>query len=316
MSQKILPKENSVYTNASLEPYQSPTQQNARSSKGSEKLGINGTPAFRELPAYNSIKSNKILNHNNGFINICEDAPQGPGTGYSAFGTPASSVDIVCGRVTSIPEVSRNSKIFVNDNFLYDAARIYVSETTDLEDNFSMPQGDNIRQEAKSGIGAQADVIALKGKTGIKLTTGQYGERNSKGGKIRSGSGIELIAGTYTENLQPLVLGDNHVDSMIKIIKRINELTDAVIDLAQVHNNSILLLQSHSHPLGVDPATGLPGAAPSPVLLGGLALNFTDNTVMGIMNGTVNKINLLFDDINYLSALGFSSVNSDLNRTN
>ena len=120
MSQKILPKENSVYTNASLEPYQSPTQQNARSSKGSEKLGINGTPAFRELPAYNSIKSNKILNHNNGFINICEDAPQGPGTGYSAFGTPASSVDIVCGRVTSIPEVSKNSKIYnFKISFLY-----------------------------------------------------------------------------------------------------------------------------------------------------------------------------------------------------
>ena len=310
MSQKILPKENSVYTNASLKPYQSPTQQNARSNKGSEKLGINGTPAPRELPAYNSIKSSKILNHNNGFINICEDAPQGPGTGYSAFGTPASSVDIVCGRGPM------DSNLYVNDNFSSDAARFYISETTDLEDNFSMPKGDNIRQEAKSGIGAEADVISLKGKTGVKLTTGQYGERNSKDGKIRTGSGIELIAGTYTENLQPLVLGDNQVDSMKKVIKRINELTDAVINLAQVHNNSILLLQSHSHPLGIDPTTGLPGAAPSPLLLGSLALNFSDNTIIGIMNGTVNKINLLFDDINYLSALGFSHINSDLNRTN
>ena len=315
MSQKILPKENSVYTNASLEPYQSPTQQNARSSKGSEKLGINGTPAFRELPAYNSIKSNKILNHNNGFINICEDAPQGPGTGYSAFGTPASSVDIVCGRVTSIPEVSRNSKIFVNDNFLYDAARIYVSETTDLEDNFSMPQGDNIRQEAKSGIGAQADVIALKGKTGIKLTTGQYGERNSKGGKIRSGSGIELIAGTYTENLQPLVLGDNLEKAMKSIVKRINDLSDIVIDLAQVHNQTLIELQAHTHPIAITPATG-PVAVPSPQLLAGLSFKIADNTTKGIINGTVNKLNLLFDDINYLSSLGKYYISSDLNRTN
>ncbi len=315
MSQKILPKENSVYTNASLEPYQSPTQQNARSSKGSEKLGINGTPAFRELPAYNSIKSNKILNHNNGFINICEDAPQGPGTGYSAFGTPASSVDIVCGRVTSIPEVSKNSKIYVNDNFLYDAARIYVSETTDLEDNFSMPQGDNIRQEAKSGIGAQADVIALKGKTGIKLTTGQYGERNSKGGKIRSGSGIELIAGTYTENLQPLVLGDNLEKAMKSIVKRINDLSDIVIDLAQVHNQTLIELQAHTHPIAITPATG-PVAVPSPQLLAGLSFKIADNTTKGIINGTVNKLNLLFDDINYLSSLGKYYISSDLNRTN
>jgi len=315
MSQKILPKENSVYTNASLESFQSPTQQNARSTKGFEKLGINGTPAFRELPAYNSIKSSKILNHNNGFINICEDAPQGPGTGYSAFGTPASSVDIVCGRLTSIPEVSKNSKIYVNDNFLYDAARIYVSETTDLEDNFSMPKGDNIRQEAKSGIGAQADVIALKGKTGIKLTTGQYGERNSKGGKIRSGSGIELIAGTYTENLQPLVLGDNLEKAMKSIVKRINDLSDIVIDLAQVHNQTLIELQAHTHPIAITPATG-PVAVPSPQLLAGLSFKIADNTTKGIINGTVNKLNLLFDDVNYLSSLGKYYISSDLNRTN
>lgn len=315
MSQKILPKENSVYTNASLESFQSPTQQNARSTKGFEKLGINGTPAFREIPAYNSIKSSKILNHNNGFINICEDAPQGPGTGYSAFGTPASSVDIVCGRVTSIPEVSKNSKIYVNDNFLYDAARIYVSETTDLEDNFSMPKGDNIRQEAKSGIGAQADVIALKGKTGIKLTTGQYGERNSKGGKIRSGSGIELIAGTYTENLQPLVLGDNLEKAMKSIVKRINDLSDIVIDLAQVHNQTLIELQAHTHPIAITPATG-PVAVPSPQLLAGLSFKIADNTTKGIINGTVNKLNLLFDDVNYLSSLGKYYISSDLNRTN
>jgi hypothetical protein len=316
MSQKILPKENSVYTNASAESFQSATQKNARSSKGFANLGINGKSVFRELPTYNSIESSKILNNNNGYINICEDAPGGPGTGYSAFGTPASSVDIVCGRLTSLPEVSTTSGIYVNDNFMYDAARIYVSETTDLEDNFSMPAGENIRQEGKSGIGAQADVIALKGKTGIKLTTGQYGERNSKGGKIRSGSGIELIAGTYTENLQPLVLGDNMEKSLKSMIKRINTLSDIVVDLAQVQNQALILIQSHSHTLGIDPTTGLPGAVPSAALLAGVPFSISDNITKGIMNGTINKINLLFDDVNYLSSLGKYYINSDLNRTN
>jgi hypothetical protein len=281
MSQKILPKENSVYTNASAESFQSATQKNARSSKGFANLGINGKSVFRELPTYNSIESSKILNNNNGYINICEDAPGGPGTGYSAFGTPASSVDIVCGRLTSLPEVSTTSGIYVND-----------------------------------GIGAQADVIALKGKTGIKLTTGQYGERNSKGGKIRSGSGIELIAGTYTENLQPLVLGDNMEKSLKSMIKRINTLSDIVVDLAQVQNQALILIQSHSHTLGIDPTTGLPGAVPSATLLAGVPFSISDNITKGIMNGTINKINLLFDDVNYLSSLGKYYINSDLNRTN
>lgn len=315
MTQKILPNENSVYTNVSADSFMSKTQKNAVPKGVTRKLGIDGRSVYRELPTYNSIESSKILNKNNSFINLGQDAPGGPGTGYSAFGTPASSVDIVCGRVTSLPDVSRNSGIYVNDNFMYDAARIYVSETTDLEDNFSMPVGDNVRQKARSGVGAQADFIALKGKGGIKLATGQFGERNSKGGKVRSGSGIELISGNYTENLQPLVLGDNLENSLKSIIKRINALSDIVIDLAQVQNQTLLEIQAHTHPIGFTPATG-PVAVPSPQLLVGLSFKIADNTVKGIINGTANKLNLLFDEVNYLTSLGKNYINSDLNRTN
>ena len=316
MAQKILPKENSVYTNVSAEAFSSKTQKNAIPRGVSKKLGIDGKSVYRELPTFNPIESCKVLNKNNSFINLGKDAPGGPGTGYSAFGTPASSVDIVCGRLTSLPSVSKNSSLYVNDNFMYDAARIYISETTDLEDNFSMPEGDNMRQKARSGIGAQADVIAFKGKSGIKLTTGQYGERNSKGGKIRSGSGIELIAGTNVKNLQPMVLGDNMEKAMKSMMKRINVLSDIIMDLAQVQNSTLLQLQAHTHPLAIDPITLTPAAVQSPLLLTTLSLNFSDNIVKGIMNATTNKINLLFDEVNYLSALGKDYINSDLNRTN
>ena len=316
MTQKLLPKEDSVYTNVSAEAFSSETQKNAIPKGVVEKLGINGTAVYRELPTFNPIESSKVLNKNNSFINLGQDAPGGPGTGYSAFGTPASSVDIVCGRLTSLPSVSKNSSLYVNDNFMYDAARLYISETTDLEDNFSMPEGDNIRQKARSGIGAQADVIAFKGKSGIKLTTGQYGERNSKGGKIRTGSGIELIAGTNVKNLQPMVLGDNMEKAMKSVMKRINVLSDIIMDLTQVQNNALTQILTHTHPIAISPATGTPSAVQSPLLLATLSLNFSDNTIKGIMNATTNKINLLFDEVNYLSSLGKNYINSDLNRTN
>ena len=318
MTQKLLPKADSVYTNASATSFFSETQSNNILPTSTHNLGIDGSPKYREMPSFNALKTDKHItkDYSSVSINLTKDAPGGPGTGYSAFGTPSAAVDIVCGRLSSIPEVSINSNLYINNNFLYDAARIYVSETTDLEDNFSMPMGHNIRQKAKSGIGAQADTIALKGKTGIKLTTSPYGERNSKGGKIRSGSGIELIAGTYTDNLQPLVLGKNLENALISILKRVNELSDIVIDLAQVHNESLVLIQSHTHTLGVDPTTGLPGAVPSPVLLTGLSLKIADNNIKGIINGTANKLNLLFDEINYLTSMGSGYINSDLNRTN
>ena len=315
MTQKILPKENSVYTNVSAEAFSSKTQKNAIPRGVSKKLGIDGKSAYRELPTFNAIESSKVLNKNNSFINLGKDAPGGPGTGYSAFGTPASSIDMVCGRLTSLPSVSKNSSLYVNDNFMYDAARIYISETTDLEDNFSMPEGDNMRQKARSGIGAQADVIAFKGKSGIKLTTGQYGERNSKGGKIRTGSGIELIAGTNVKNLQPMVLGDNMQKAMKTVMKRIDLISDIIMDLAQVQTNTLTQLMAHTHPIAVNPLTG-PTAVPSPLLLTTLSLNFSDNVIKGIMNATTNKINLLFDEVNYLSSLGKNYISSDLNRTN
>tara|TARA_R100000951_G_scaffold71832_1_gene60539 strand:+ start:37 stop:993 length:957 start_codon:yes stop_codon:yes gene_type:complete len=318
MGLKLLPREDSIFTKADAESFFSETQSNSMSLKGSSNLGIDGKKKYRELAVFNSLETDKYITKNNSSacINLTEDAPSGPGTGYSAFGTPASSIDMVCGRMTGLPDVSKNSSVYVNNNFTYDAARFYISETTDLEDNFSMPKGDNIRQKAKSGIGAQADTIALKGRTGIKLTTSQYGERNSKGGKIRSGSGIELIAGTYTDNLQPLVLGNNLEGALTSIMNRINSLSDIVIDLAQVHNQALFLIQSHTHTLGVDPTTGLPGTVPSASLLTGLSFSIADNTTKGIINGTINKLNLLFDEVNYLTSMGYSYINSDLNRTN
>jgi len=314
---KLLPKEFSIFTKANADAFFSETQANNAPMKGVGSLGINGKEKYRELANFNSLDTDRYITKDNysAGINLTEDAPSGPGTGYSSLGTPASSIDIVCGRMNSLPEVSRNSSIYINNNFTYDAARIYISETTDLEDNFSMPKGDNVRQEARSGIGAQADTIVLKGRTGIKLATSSYGERNSKGGKIRSGAGIELIAGTNAENLQPLVLGNNLEKTLTSMVKRINTLSDIVIDLAQVHNQVLIQLQTHTHPVAFTPATG-PVAVPSPQLLASLSFNIVDNTVKGIINGTTNKINLLFDEINYLTSLGDSYINSDLNRTN
>lgn len=316
MTQKLLPKADSVYTNASATSFFSETQSNNILPDSTYNLGINGSPKYREMPSFNALKTDKYItkDYSNSWLNFSEDAPMGPGTGHSAFGTPSSCLDLGAGRCSSLPEVSTNSNIYVNNSFLYDAARLYICETTDLEDNFSMPEGDNIRQEARSGVGIQADVVALKGRAGIKLTTGQFGERNSKGGYRRSGSGIELIAGTFTENLQPLVLGNNLEDALTTIMGRINKLCDIVVDLAQANNTALILLQAHSHSVIATPATGIV-ATPSPELL---ALSYTvaDNTTKGIINGSINKINLELDWINYLTSVGDSYINSDLNRTN
>ncbi len=314
MASKILPKANSVYTNASAEAFASQTQNNARAENDFKKLGINANKAYVERPTLNSPPNSRNINHDGAHILMSPDSPTGPGTGYGALGTPSSSIRLLCKPGAAIPDASRNSSIFLNNNFQNDAATIYLSETTDLEDNFSMPQGDNIREKARSGFGAQADVIALKGRGGVTIATGQFGDRNSKGGKMRSGRGIELIAGTNSKNLQPLVLGDNLQNSLKTIYERLNRLTFAVMDLTQVQNDVIEVLKAHTHQVALTPA-GLTASFSTELNIA-LPFKSADNTIKGIMNSTCLAFDLLADELNNLTALGSDYINSDLNRTN
>ena len=108
MTLKILPKENSIFTNAGAASFANATQIANLPSNSVENLGINGSKKYREVAAFNSLETDKIITKEDAsvFINLTEDAPGGPGTGYSALGTPASAVDIVCGRLTSSPIVT------------------------------------------------------------------------------------------------------------------------------------------------------------------------------------------------------------------
>ena len=102
----------------------------------------------------------------------------------------------------------------------------YVSQKTDIDDNFDLVNGKVGRSTARSGLGLKSDAVRIIGREGIKLVTGTD-VKNSTGEKIISVAGIDLIAGNDDSNLQPLVLGDNVNESL-------NKLTDYVSKLAGI----------------------------------------------------------------------------------
>jgi len=297
----------SLYINSAADFFFNQTQKNIVSNiinNTTIARGIDGAAKFVSLPVYNSIKSSRIYSNQGSSICLASDAPGGPGTGHSALGTPASSIDLVTGRLSCVPNAANNGNIYANDSFAYDAARIYCSQTTDLDSAFDLVKGDNPAFESRSGVGIKADGVVMVGRSGIKLVTSPHGDHNSKGGKVRSGTGIELIAKNDDSDIQPLVKGDNLILVLKTMFKRIDVLTDMIMNLAQTNLTLTVGLAAHTH-VGILPSVDL--APQASIAIG---------DYVGYMGGTAAiKMNLLFDDLNHLTSLGGEYINSDLNRT-
>jgi len=175
---------------------------------------------------------------NNCYVVLGRDRRSSVASGYSGLGdTQCGAIDIVVGRST---EAYKNGEeMFTNVNFRNDAARIYISQKTDIDDYLNIKQGPH--SKALSGIGIKADDVRVVGRRTIKLVTytDPYDSRGPKNGKIKSVGGIHLIAGNQTSTatdkyilgaVQPLVKGFNLnvlLEKIIDYMLELSELLDA-----------------------------------------------------------------------------------------
>ena len=81
------------------------------------------------------------------------------------------------------------------DNFGADAARIYISQLTNVDTNFGISEGKTGLLKARSAVAIKADGVRIVAREGIKLVT-QTDVVNSQGGlsPINDIYGIDLIA--------------------------------------------------------------------------------------------------------------------------
>jgi len=222
--------------------------------------GINCGNLIEPVPSFDAAPCEVVLsNENNAFIVLGRDRPAnktGPG-GYGPRGeTGCGSVDIVVGRMASA-KGGPNSNLTVAPNFFTDAARVYISQKTDIDKNFALV-GDG-QLEGVSGVGIKADGVRIIGMQGVKIVTGkaknikgagQGGERNSQGDKIELIQGVELIAGNdvEVEKLEPIVKAYALADTLNSIVDRIDELSDIVNEFAKTQTQINIAIQNHTHP--------------------------------------------------------------------
>ena len=216
------------------------------------RLGIAGDVLYEAINNYNQAPCEKVIKGStDAYIVLGRDRTgnllQGHGMNAKAN---ASSIDIVVGRYSgAVPETNgSNERIPVDPSFQKDAARMYISQKTDIDESFGIAKGRVGNFENRSGIALKADGIRLLAREGIKLVT-RVDELNSKTIKPAN-YGIDLIALNDDKDLQPIPKGDNLVAAFNALVKHVSDLNKIVTGFLnyQMQLNKTIAQHTHESP--------------------------------------------------------------------
>ena len=266
--------------------------------------GVFCSPMQEPLPNYINATGERVSHHGNSWIVLGRDRPASRTSGYGGEGhTQASSIDIVVGR--GAPNDANADPSFSND-----AARIYISQKTDIDDNFAL-RGTN-RSVAKSGIGIKADAIRIIGRQGIKLVTSPRSGVQFSGA---SGAGIDVMAGNDDEGLQPMVRGDNMVEALSVLEERISELSALVLNFLKSQAKFNTSLTTHTH-LATQAPIGIIPTAPSVTLITA-GVNASLETAESMIDNFKGRMNLNVNwHTKYLTSSSAKYICSKYNKVN
>lgn len=277
--------------------------------------GIAGSPLYEPVPSFIKTSTEEVLhNGNNAWLVLGRDRPASRLSGYGGRGdTQAAAIDIVAGRMGSLSKSfnSAGKRIWADPDFENDAARIYISQKTDIDDNFKLTSGRVGISKTKSGIALKADGIRIIAREGIKLIT-RTDVLNSQGGEIKSISGIDLIAGNDDSDLQPMVKGNNLADALRRLVVHVDKLNGIVDSLLMTQMTFNTALTHHFH---FSPFFGLPTTPSPPVVAAGIK-SMVDHLFQTKQSLVMHKVNLALFKTNYFSPAGSKFINSRFNNTN
>jgi len=220
---------------------------------------------------------------NNSFVILGRDRPNGRYSGYGGRGaTSAGRVDLIAGLSSGYRHKNGtygqpNKETGTSPNFAIDAARIYMSQKSDIDKYMGLAKVPGQRSIGRSSIGMKADEIRIHSRKDIKLVTGRgkfsglgkNGERLSNGELNEVPGTISFIAGNSTRfedllsvdalsskvsrgqgrKLQPISKGDNLVDCFGEVISSIRRLNSLLGDITHVVSQMDTHLASHTHPI-------------------------------------------------------------------
>jgi len=280
--------------------------------------GINNSHILEPNPSYNTGASEQVMSKGMAFITLGRDRPTDLTSGYGGAGNShASTIDIVAGLggILGREVNTQGEKVYTNKNPYMDSARIYVSQRTDIDENFGLVEGSDPNLSTRSGIAVKADGVRIIGREGIKLVT-STDAYNSQGIPIGGQvAGIDLIAGNNTSvnKLEPLVKGDQLINALKELAELLRDLNGnckgLLINIIDLHKDFAF----HIH------VTTVPGAPTTPPNGGASLVSLaTDLVFYGLdyfSYHTYDK-NVKAWELNNLLPVGKGFINSGFNNTN
>lgn len=298
-------------------------------SEKSENAGLLYSQLYEPVPDYKACDGDRVVSgKNNQWLVFGRDRPGGYVTGYGpgSGDTQAGAIDIVVGRMSPhVRSANRDgSRVKVSPIFGYskhenrevcDAARIYISQKTDVDTNFLLAGGSIGNRQAISAIALKSDAVRIIARdSGIKLITQERTLMNSQGHKSsKQPSGIDIIAGNNDANLQPMVLGNNLTHVLKAHHQLINEIVGIITSLIENISKLDLALASHVHPQSFPP--GLP-TIPDIKLLATSIESIARLTTLDTFSAFAAKFDLERMDKIYLASGGSKSIRSKFNNVN
>jgi len=280
------------------------------------ELGLFGDKVAEAVPNFLPTASEKVVNNShNASIVLGRDRPASRMSGYGGKGdTQCGSIDIVVGRQGSEVKAfnPEGAPVSVDPDFIKDAARIYISQKTDIDKNFNLAHGSVGRQTAKSAIGIKADGIRILGREGIKLVT-TMDKKNSQGGDVQSVAGVDIIAGNNASDLQPMVKGNNALEAIDRLTKHVAKLNGIVARMLEIQTEFNTALNGHYH---FSPFFASPTTPPDPSTMAKGAKTLVNHLTKTKISLTMHKAALGTFRINYLTQVGEKYINSRFNKVN
>jgi len=180
------------------------------------------------IPKYAAAKCETVVakGANNAWIVVGRDRPAGRDSGYGGNGAShCGMISLVAGRMgqgASDLGPSAN-QLWAEPDHRSDAAFIYISQKTDIDENLKLVDGKVGKIEAKSGIAIKADNVRVISRQGIKLVTGTDKKLSTNAASIAT-YGIDLIAGNNDDDLQPIVKGENLIECLTRFKQELAKL--------------------------------------------------------------------------------------------
>jgi len=294
--------------------------------------GLFNTDVQDKLFTFKEAKGSLRMNYKDADIVLGRDRPEGLASGYGGRGAmKAATIDLVVGRMAS----ARGGKgpeegAVVHNSFGADAARIYISQLTNIDKNFGLSKGKKDKRmgyasNGRSAVGIKADHVRLIAREGIKIVTGpaqfkgfgSKGETNSRGGSLPTAGPIELIAGNNVEpkkirpglaarlegaqneiieTLQPIAKGYNLADSLDELSAMVESIIGVLMNMTFIHTTFY--------------SAAAPSFASLPPLAGASAAagNATYQMLADLNSLWQIRINKMMWKLNYLEPIGYKYI--------